>query len=96
MNKKIGSLLIKKDLEVKIKEISKNEYEKVLKSLPQFKREELKEKVRVLADELIRFELNVKKVAVIAHVKEKNKLKPIIQEEHLPPRSKEQLIVENL
>jgi hypothetical protein len=56
INKNIGTLLISKELSADILDIDESEYELVLKNIPSLKRSDLPEKIRFIADELIRFD----------------------------------------
>lgn len=65
INKDVGDLLVKKDISADILEIREDEDESVLKSVPGLDREKLKEKVRLLADEVIRFRFKCREAIVV-------------------------------
>lgn len=61
----LGDLFIKRDISANISEINENEKDNVIKSLPELKNQDLSEKIRLYADEIIRFELRSKDAIVI-------------------------------
>lgn len=65
LNENIGELLIGKDLSADIREIEENEVESILDDIKNLSRNDLKEKVRLIADETIRFDLKRKDASVI-------------------------------
>jgi hypothetical protein len=65
LNENIGELLIGKDLSADIREIEENEVESILNSIKNLSRNDLKEKVRLIADETIRFDVKRKDASVI-------------------------------
>lgn len=65
LNKNVGTLLIKKELTAQLLNIMPTEYGEILKALPQFRREDLKEKIRLTADELILFESRYKNAVIV-------------------------------
>ncbi len=68
---KLGTLLIKKPLQISIEDAGKlleGVKEKIIKDLPSLKKEELYEKVRVMVYEIIRFEVeNPEAVVMLKH-----------------------------
>lgn len=56
MSMDVGELTVKKELDAEISEIREEEYEEIVKVIPGIKREELGEKVRLRADEVVDFE----------------------------------------
>jgi hypothetical protein len=65
LNENIGELLIGKDLSADIREIEEDEVESILNDIKNLSRNDLKEKVRLIADETIRFDLKRKDASVI-------------------------------
>jgi hypothetical protein len=73
LNQNIGELLIGKDLSADIREIEEGEVESILNDIKNLNREELREKVRFIADETVRFDLKRKDASVIIKSKESQK-----------------------
>lgn len=69
LNENIGELLIGKDLSADIKEIEEGEVESILNDIKNLSRDDLKEKVRWIADESIRFDLKRKDASIIIESK---------------------------
>jgi len=68
-NKNIGILNILKDADIKITEINKSEYESIIRDIPKLTKEELKNQIRVNANEVIKFILTEKKDNIIKIIK---------------------------
>jgi hypothetical protein len=69
LNENIGELLIGKDLSADIREIEENEVESILTRFKNLSRNDVKEKVRLIANETIRFDLKRKDANVIIESK---------------------------
>ena len=65
INKDVGDLFVKKDISADILEIKQDEVASVLESVPGLDRKKLEEKVRFLADEVIRFQFNCEEAVVV-------------------------------
>lgn len=57
LNRNIGDLIVKQDIAVEISDIREGEVEDVMRSIPSLDKEKLREKIRIKADEVIKFDL---------------------------------------
>lgn len=72
VNLSVGDLLVQKQLSANILEIKEDEVESVLKNIPNLNRDDLKEKVRLIAEEVIRYDFKCKDaITIIKSNKEK-------------------------
>lgn len=65
LNKNVGKLSIKKEITADILEIQENEYDEVLKSIKDLDIQQLKEKVRLIVDEIVSFKFKCKEAVAI-------------------------------
>ncbi len=57
-NRSIGKIVIKTDINIDVSDIEKSEYDSIIEDIPQLTKEELKNKVRIKANEVIKFKLD--------------------------------------
>lgn len=66
LNKGVGTLLVKKDISTQILKLQEEEFGKIEKDFTQFRGEELREKVRMVAEELVTFQPKTREAVVIS------------------------------
>jgi len=75
INKNVGELVIKRDIDknASIKDIEDSEKEGIVKNLPQLKDVDIKEKVRLYIDELLKFKILNNKAVILLKTKSEEK-----------------------